>query len=159
MVWHPSLRSKCIVFIASRASTLHSSLRARANHTWPKQSPRNAKAPSFLYLLPICCRNGSVRVRRVSSVCLNWLVSDSPVSCSSTKSMPCVASVMTPSPNHLDVSKPSFSCKCKVRFSSVVYGDHWDEHVVVGVGTNNVGVLVLAATNIPWALDTAIRRR
>ncbi|CAM4776536.1 unnamed protein product [Rotaria magnacalcarata] len=28
-----------------------------------------------------------------------------------------------------------------------------------GVGTDNAGVLVLAATNIPWALDTAIRRR
>ncbi|CAF4770365.1 unnamed protein product, partial [Rotaria socialis] len=27
------------------------------------------------------------------------------------------------------------------------------------VGTNNAGVFVLAATNIPWALDTAIRRR
>jgi len=28
-----------------------------------------------------------------------------------------------------------------------------------GVGTDNSGVLVLAATNIPWGLDTAIRRR
>jgi len=28
-----------------------------------------------------------------------------------------------------------------------------------GVGTDNSGVLVLAATNIPWTLDTAIRRR
>ncbi|UJR33321.1 hypothetical protein I4U23_020771 [Adineta vaga] len=28
-----------------------------------------------------------------------------------------------------------------------------------GVGTDNSGVLVLGATNIPWSLDTAIRRR
>lgn len=28
-----------------------------------------------------------------------------------------------------------------------------------GVGTNNEGVLVLGATNLPWALDPAIRRR
>ncbi|CAF3040830.1 unnamed protein product [Rotaria sp. Silwood2] len=28
-----------------------------------------------------------------------------------------------------------------------------------GVGTDNSGVLVLAATNVPWTLDTAIRRR
>ncbi|CAF3645531.1 unnamed protein product [Rotaria sp. Silwood1] len=28
-----------------------------------------------------------------------------------------------------------------------------------GVGTDNSGVLVLAATNMPWTLDTAIRRR
>ncbi|KAJ4943627.1 hypothetical protein JOQ06_006126 [Pogonophryne albipinna] len=28
-----------------------------------------------------------------------------------------------------------------------------------GVGTNNEGVLVLGATNIPWTLDSAIRRR
>ncbi|CAF4551625.1 unnamed protein product, partial [Didymodactylos carnosus] len=28
-----------------------------------------------------------------------------------------------------------------------------------GVGNNNQGVLILAATNIPWGLDSAIRRR
>lgn len=28
-----------------------------------------------------------------------------------------------------------------------------------GVGTNNEGILVLGATNIPWVLDSAIRRR
>lgn len=29
----------------------------------------------------------------------------------------------------------------------------------VGVGTDNDGILVLGATNIPWVLDSAIRRR
>lgn len=28
-----------------------------------------------------------------------------------------------------------------------------------GVGNDNEGVLVLGATNIPWTLDSAIRRR
>jgi len=30
---------------------------------------------------------------------------------------------------------------------------------IKGVGHDMTGVLVLAATNIPWALDPAIRRR
>ena len=29
----------------------------------------------------------------------------------------------------------------------------------VGVGNDNEGILVLGATNIPWTLDSAIRRR
>ena len=28
-----------------------------------------------------------------------------------------------------------------------------------GVGNNNDGVLVLGATNVPWEIDSAIRRR
>lgn len=31
--------------------------------------------------------------------------------------------------------------------------------ITVGVGNNNEGILVLGATNIPWTLDSAIRRR
>ena len=31
--------------------------------------------------------------------------------------------------------------------------------VFLGVGTDNDGILVLGATNIPWVLDSAIRRR
>ena len=30
---------------------------------------------------------------------------------------------------------------------------------ILGVGNNNDGVLVLGATNLPWAIDPAIRRR
>jgi len=32
-------------------------------------------------------------------------------------------------------------------------------HDFIGVGTDNEGILVLGATNIPWTLDSAIRRR
>jgi len=31
--------------------------------------------------------------------------------------------------------------------------------ILLGVGKENAGVLILAATNIPWSLDAAIRRR
>ena len=31
--------------------------------------------------------------------------------------------------------------------------------MILGVGNDQNGVLVLAATNIPWGLDSAIRRR
>jgi len=31
--------------------------------------------------------------------------------------------------------------------------------VWLGVGNDNGGVLVLSATNLPWGLDAAIRRR
>ena len=30
---------------------------------------------------------------------------------------------------------------------------------LIGVGVDNEGILVLGATNIPWVLDSAIRRR
>lgn len=34
-----------------------------------------------------------------------------------------------------------------------------DNAIFAGVGIDNNGVLVLGATNIPWTLDSAIRRR
>lgn len=36
---------------------------------------------------------------------------------------------------------------------------HSDNVIFAGVGIDNNGVLVLGATNIPWTLDSAIRRR
>lgn len=32
-------------------------------------------------------------------------------------------------------------------------------HLTAGVGNSSDGILVLGATNIPWVLDSAIRRR
>ena len=31
--------------------------------------------------------------------------------------------------------------------------------IILGVGHDDTGILVLGATNIPWALDSAVRRR
>uniref|UniRef100_A0A3B4A4N0 vesicle-fusing ATPase n=1 Tax=Periophthalmus magnuspinnatus TaxID=409849 RepID=A0A3B4A4N0_9GOBI len=42
-------------------------------------------------------------------------------------------------------------CRCKSSDNLLLYS--------TGVGNNNEGVLVLGATNIPWTLDSAIRRR
>lgn len=43
--------------------------------------------------------------------------------------------------------------------SWVKYNNCSDNATVTGVGTDNDGILVLGATNIPWVLDSAIRRR
>lgn len=40
-----------------------------------------------------------------------------------------------------------------------VWGNAAPLSCVLGVGNNNDGILVLGATNIPWVLDSAIRRR
>lgn len=72
-------------------------------------------------------------------------------------------------------SRPSSWCRCKVGGGPS--RDGWEQdkagrtwrftesleialsHLPAGVGNSSDGILVLGATNIPWVLDSAIRRR
>lgn len=63
-------------------------------------------------------------------------------------------------------SRQSSLCRCKVRKSEVLKVKPQPEQLTLdvplvhsGVGVDNDGILVLGATNIPWTLDSAIRRR
>ena len=124
-----------------------------------KQSPPNVKALLSQSVRLIFSRNGLVKVKRVWNVCLNWRANDNHVLYSSMKSTHYVDNVMTLNPNRRDVSKLNFLCKCKVCYCPHADQFKYELALFSGVGTDNSGVLVLAATNIPWALDTAIRRR
>ena len=119
-----------------------------------------------------------------SARCLRWRVSKSRPSFSSTKSTPWQAPVAMARARRRGASRPSFLCRCKVRMWARGRGSCGSpvgvlsdlEHascrpprpppprrnlraLFVGVGNDQTGVLVLGATNIPWVLDPAIRRR
>jgi len=52
-------------------------------------------------------------------------------------------------------SKPSSWSKCKVPLLIIQENLSFS----LGVGNDDTGILVLGATNIPWVLDPAVRRR
>lgn len=59
-----------------------------------------------------------------------------------------------------DVPKHFFDSMTQAATAQTMYMFlHSDNVIFAGVGNDNNGVLVLGATNIPWTLDSAIRRR
>lgn len=80
------------------------------------------------------------------------------------KSIRCVRPDQTMNQNQQDELKQNFWCRCKVKNSLdmcfISYNFTINQNTFcVGVGNDNDGILVLGATNIPWVLDSAIRRR
>ena len=116
--WNSSLRCKSRRrWSGSHGLSVLSSLPARANRTWPKQSPLNVTARLSLLVPRISSRNGSVKVRREWSACLKWRANDSRALSLSMKSMLCAGNAMTQNPSPLDEWRQSFSFKCKVKQS------------------------------------------
>jgi len=94
---------------------------------------------------------------------LKWPARTSPPLSSLTKSTRSVAREARVRARPHAASKLSFLCKWTVGhpFDSEVGNRELNFSLFVqsGVGNDQSGVLVLGATNIPWSLDSAIRRR
>lgn len=93
------------------------------------------------------------------ATCLNWRGRKNRASSSLMKSTPCVLLAGGMNRKALVGLKRSSSSRCKVATRVVRCYRILYLYISLGVGNDNVGVLVLAATNIPWVLDSAIRRR
>ena len=97
-------------------------------------------------------------------LCIGWICS--------TRLTPCAAPDLTTSRSLRGESRRSSSCKCRCDRSQYLHRlslkiitrcemSMWspDTRSFQGVGNDTDGILVLGATNIPWQLDAAIRRR
>ena len=129
-------------------------LRERVNLTWPKQSPQRRKPPFSPFPRPILSQNGWVRVNGNAIETFIFVIMDSLV-----KQLFEMARESKPSIVFID--EIDSLCGSRGDGESEASRRIKTEFLVQmnGVGNNQSGVLVLGATNIPWALDSAIRRR
>ena len=147
----------------------HESLGVRFSSTAPRErakvisrkpSRRNAAGHSFPSAVRISPRNGLGRVKNSSGSCLRW--HERRAERMTVNSRLFLLTRLTPCVEHEGRGESEATRRMKTEFLVQMQGVGETNHQEGEENeekTSHPHVLVLAATNLPWALDNAVRRR